>query len=234
MNQDMAAGYYAAIARRFGSPDWDYWLSLPFWTARETACLLTGLNPDRHDDVAADRNPQPRKLVEHVATIERKAAREQASPLAPRQWAKWADEKGYVLPDGLPRVRIEQADNAVQEGDAVKAGAGTTAVSTLPEGIPTGKIAEKFKLSEAWKSKLTHLKANPFLRGALMRQGCRHEGNKRRMSHLWNPVRFAEILIERDGKNRRAMEAIITHHFADWQDVWHESMESDEADEYAA
>ncbi|MCX7178898.1 MAG: hypothetical protein NTX56_09050 [Proteobacteria bacterium] len=67
-----------------------------------------------------------------------------------------------------------------------------------------------------------------------MREGCRKKSKTPATPHLWNPVKFAEILIGRDGRNRRAMEAIITNHFADWQDVWHESMECDEAGEYAA
>lgn len=133
----------------------------------------------------------------------------------------------------LARIEELPAESG-SEGDTVKVSAGGTAVSTLPAGIPTGTIIQKFKLSEAWKSKLTHIKTHPFLRGALMREGCRKKSKTPATPHLWNPVKFAEILIGRDGRNRRAMEAIITNHFADWQDVWHESMECDEAGEYAA
>jgi hypothetical protein len=107
-------------------------------------------------------------------------------------------------------------------------------VSTLPPGIPTGVIIQRFKLTDAWADKLKHINRNPFLRAALMHWGCRKSGKTPATSHLWNPVKLAEILIDRDGRNYRAMEAIITHHFVDWQDAWHDSMERDESDEYAA
>lgn len=237
-------GFHSIAARKFGSPDWAYWLSLPFWTARDAACLLVELNPDRYDMVATAINPQPRKLAEHIATVERKAIREQqvgklCEKPSPQQWAAWALRSGYALPVRLQSVYAQTGElppDLTSADEAEKVGAGVAAVSILPPGVPTGTIVQKFRLSDAWKSKLTHIKSNPFLKDALMHQGCRKKSKMPATPHLWNPVRFAEILIARDGRNLRAMEAIITNHFAVWQDVWHESMqkENDEADEFAA
>lgn len=129
---------------------------------------------------------------------------------------------------------IEVRDFHGTADTTVKVGAGTTSASILPTGIPTGAIIERFKLTDAWADKLKHITRNPFLRPALMCEGCRKSGKTPATPHRWNPVVLAEILIERDGRNRRAMEAVITHHFPEWQDAWFESMASDEVDEYAA
>lgn len=157
-------GYYSAVARRFGAPDWGYWLSLPFWTARDAACLLSELSPDRHDMVAADINPQPRQLVENIATVERKAAREQQAGLlcasaSPHQWAMWADGSGYALPDRLQRARIEHADNEAQESAAPKGGAGGTAAIEETE-TKNWMLLIQAEAAKRWKS-LRGAGANP-------------------------------------------------------------------------
>jgi hypothetical protein len=165
----------------------------------------------------ADTDPKPRTLLDWRDVAKREELR----------YHKWIDEYVQVQIEELP------ADTGSGGGTA-KVGAGATAASTLPEGIPTGTIIDRFKLTDAWADKLKHISRNPFLRAALMRAGRRKLGKTPATPHLWNPVVLAEIFIERDGRNRRAMEAVITHHFAVWQDVWNESMESDETDEYAA
>jgi hypothetical protein len=140
----MAFGYFAGIARRYGEVDWAYWLSLQFWTAREAACLLVELNPDRYDMLAANINPQPRRLVEHIANIERKANRERDSA-PPHQWAMWADVSGYVLPDRLQGVQaqIEELPADSGSGDGVaKVGAGATAATPSLTEIRIAAIVE--------------------------------------------------------------------------------------------
>jgi len=201
--------------------DADMWFGLASPTPREAAMVLCQFNP--HDDncdpttiTTDETGPEDFKrllrVFEDLEKVEPKAR-------TLRQWLAIAREKGlkyhsWIDAYALARTEELPADSGSGDG-AVKGGAGgTAAVSTLPAGIPTGTIIEWFRLTDAWADKLKHICRNPFLRAALMREGCRKSGKTPATPHLWNPVRFAEILIERDGKNRRAMEAIITHNFS--------------------
>lgn len=213
--------------------DWQYWTrNMPKLQAPDAARLMSGLDPDKFPNL--NEKPgrgNPADAIESARKNLRLAEAQGISVATHAKWVQWAEQNDVPVFPCFLRPVSESADTG---GNAINSGAGGTAVSRLPAGIPTGEIVQGFKLTAAWKSKLTHIKSNPFLKDALMRAGCRKKGKTPATPHLWNPVVIAEFLIGRDGRNRRAMEAIITNHFADWQDVWHESMESDEADEFAA
>jgi hypothetical protein len=124
----------------------------------------------------------------------------------------------------LEALKLVTPDAVVTSGalasDNIHVGAGEIA-KALPAGVPTTEIITGFKFDNKWADKLRHVeKKNPFLKPALMTPGSRHSATKTRASHLWNPVKLAEILIEREHKPRKAMAAIIGHRFPRWQDEW--------------
>jgi hypothetical protein len=145
----------------------------------------------------------------------------------PAQATKQADagltDDAETVNDGDPKA--DDADDAIDG-----ASARPKATSKLPPGIPTGEIANAFRLTSGWVEKLKHVARNPFLKPALMRQGSRKKGKTPAAPHLWNPVTIAWLLILRDGRNARAMEATITHHFPAWQDAWAEHLQDDDTD----
>lgn len=106
------------------------------------------------------------------------------------------------------------------------------AQSALPAGVTSAEIIEKFKLGNGWAEKLRKIDRNPFLKksGALMQRGYRKSGNSPGAKMLWNPVKFAEMLISREGKNAVAMQRIIENRFSDWQDAWDDAQAVDEPD----
>ena len=104
----------------------------------------------------------------------------------------------------------------------------------LPAGVPAAEIIEKFKLGDAWAEKLRHIDRYPFLKvsGALMQQGCRKSATSKGMPNLFNPVKFAEMLIEREGKMAQQMKRVIESRFSLWQDEWDAAQAIDAPDEW--
>jgi hypothetical protein len=104
----------------------------------------------------------------------------------------------------------------------------------LPKGVTSAEIITKFKLSSVWVSKLSHIDRNPFLEksGALMQRGHRQSGKTPRTPSLWNPVKFAEMLIQREKKTQKQMAMIIEHRFAKWLDVWDVAQSVDESTDW--
>jgi len=137
-------------------------------------------------------------------------------------WHQWDEIEG---PDAWdhPLVRSGFRDTPSLEESSSSTRVDACRVTTvLPPGVPSKEIMARFKLPEAWKYKLSHVGRNPFLEkcGALMQQGCRKSGKSPVSPHLWNPVKFAEMLIQRKVKTRPAIERVIPDRFPDWQDAW--------------
>ncbi|MDP1610086.1 MAG: hypothetical protein Q8M11_03445 [Sulfuritalea sp.] len=161
-------GFWAAVARDFGTVDWDYWISLQSWTPRDAACLLTELDPREYDKAAANRNSQPVGLVSRIADIERRADRDQKVALlrehpSPWEWAVWAVANGYAL----PRKLIGEAQK-VGAGDTAKRNKWTDVAlkalwqeSILP-GMTQKILAEKYGVSHQSISKQLNRAAERF------------------------------------------------------------------------
>lgn len=132
MDAYMELGYWSAVARSFGAANWDYWISLPSWTPREGACLLTELDPNEYDSTASKNSLQTVRLVRRITDIERRADREQKAGLlrdnpSPKDWAEWAYANGYALPRSLQACCTPSSMDDAETNDAQKAGAGGTA-----------------------------------------------------------------------------------------------------------
>jgi len=146
---------------------------------------------------------------------------DQESPCA-WYWHEWDEIEG---PDawGHPLVRSGFRDAPSLEESSSSTRVDACRVTTvLPPGVPSTEIMSRFRLTDEWANKLSHIARHPFLKkcGALMKQGCRKSGKRPASPNLWNPVKFAEMLIQRKVKTRPAIERIIPDRFPDWQDAW--------------
>ena len=132
----------------------------------------------------------------------------------PANWLAWAQSKGYSV------AHLTPAPSGTSEKAAPPVPMVTDA--NLPAGVPAAEIISKFKLDTTWVEKLKHIDRNPFLKtsGALMQQGCRKSATSKGMPNLFNPVKFAEMLMAREGKTAQQMKRVIESRFPRWQDAW--------------
>lgn len=93
-------------------------------------------------------------------------------------------------------------------------GASEKSMPTLPVGIPSDEIIEKFRLSKEWREKLRKPSHYSFLSPPVLAQRGKRGGE----SHRWNPARFGIMLIARKERNERAVLEVIHRHFTEYSD----------------
>jgi uncharacterized protein (DUF2132 family) len=145
-------------------------------------------------------------------------------------WLQWAIDNKLIpqTKDLLAPTESEATTTAAaSQAENVPAtpaplGQGTTQ-NALPTGVCAAEIIEKFKLDDKWRGRLSHVDRYTYLKkdGVLMQQGCRKSATSRGMPNLFNPVKFAEMLMEREKKTEQHMTRIIENRFGLWLDIWY-------------
>jgi len=205
-----------------GEPiDWEYWANRQTITPQQAARLAGCIDPIRWPGDQFKQGQMPDELRIKIQRL--------SEWLNERNQAWTLSSLVKALGVGLAPVLMKQA---VQESEQASNTCATEQKGNdekqLPTGVPSSEILHQFKLDDAWADKLRHVDRNPFLKAALLRKGCRKSGKNPGALSLWNPVKFGEILIKRDGRSRVAVARIIENRFPKWHDEWDAAQSIDE------
>jgi hypothetical protein len=100
--------------------DWRYWvLQMPSLTAAQASRLMSALDPDVFEDLAARPNENdPSRMCKRAKAMQRLAEAEEFRSASPADWLAWAHERDLKIHDGF-RLAVEELTQEARKADAI-------------------------------------------------------------------------------------------------------------------
>jgi hypothetical protein len=118
--RDFNAAFAEAVCNEHAI-DWRYWvLQMPSLTAAQASRLMSALDPDVFEDLAARPNENdPTRMCKRAKAMQRLAEAEEFRSASPTDWLAWADERDLKVHHGF-RLAVEELTHEAPTADGIR------------------------------------------------------------------------------------------------------------------